>query len=63
MSDDKFSKSDAALNAETGLPEMTEQERDAISRRAKVGSIIMKVVMLAIGCGLAYPIYRFGDKD
>ena len=62
MSDDKYGR-DTAINAETGLPEMTDEERNAIRKRYAVGSIILKVVMPVLGCGLAYPIYKFGDKD
>ena len=63
MSDDKYGR-DTAINAETGLPEMTDEERNAIKKRiAFLPMLFFKVVMLALGCGIAYPIYKYGDKD
>ena len=56
MSDD-FEKPKEAINEQTGLPEMTDEEKDKGARKASVGAIIGPIILTAIGYGLAYAIY------
>ena len=62
MSDDQFEKPKEVMNEQTGLPERTDEERDKGERGGKIGAVILPLVPTAIGYGLAYLIYRYGDK-
>ena len=62
MSDDSFVKPNQETDAQ-GLPEFTDEERDKRGSKGAAAAVVFPIISTAIGSGLAYLIYRFGDKD
>ena len=63
MSDDMYAKQGQEIDPKTGLPVFSEEVKAQLSKRGAVALIIFRVFCIAIGCGVAYPIYRYGDQD
>ena len=53
----------ATTNAKTGLPEIDEGTRAKFSTLSGLGAFIFPAVSTAIGYGLAYLIYTYGDTS
>ena len=53
----------ADVNPNTGLPNLTEEEKEKAANSDKFKSVFYPVVSTLIGSGIAFLIYRFGSKD
>ena len=62
MSDD-YEKPKEVIDERTGLPEMSDEQRDKGGRGGKIFALMFPTILTAIGYGVAYGIYKFGDKE
>ena len=53
----------AELNPNTGLPNLTEEDKEKAANSDKFKSVFYPIVSTLIGTGIAFLIYRFGSKD
>ena len=51
------------LNQKSGLPEMTDAQRDALGSKSKRTALLAPVLMIAIGYLIALAIHSFGDTS
>ena len=59
---DKYKK--APPNSEqTGLPQLEEGRADTMGSRSAIMAFVFPAVFTALGYGLSYLIYQFGDTD
>ena len=64
MSDDNFEapSKKQEINEQTGLPVLTEEFKEKAGGKASFAAVLMPIIGTAIGTGLSYLVYRFGDK-